>query len=1048
MATLLATLLATVEAPLASTAVATSHADAVPNSVARMRVLAEEKRILALEVQLIEAELKLRRIDRIMTEINCQMAADELKREERQLVDLEISLIEAQIAVKTVDADMKELSADIPEQRVAEIVNQVYQEPISPIRWSPKRTIRKLMPGTGENALPPAPLGSSTNPPKSLLKGKMATILSRFEREIGKNEEVGCQSKSFVSVAVGQAMRFTRPRGALPMENVSATPTAVAESMVLPDPIFQSSVEGGDFNEYESHESSHDVRIPLSEQLTIPQTPNLDHDEKETLIEVVDDDDDDNWTVHSYAVSLIHSRKAREDDDLVSLKSELHGLKHELSSIRRAEIQAEVDAGDDYDVDDELSRSSVMPTSLLIQPSESCLLHHSKRQLRTSNLNNSSSSFLEFSFSSIATEEVFQESFVGSYVASLSSRSPRQRSNPSLGGSILELELEDEEDEEEEGEDIKDETSRSGSYMASSEGGGSDDGDGAKDDCSFSLSCDNANIEVSSVGSTDLHDQLDIISPSKSVTKRIPSRMVSMLNSVSLQSALFDEFDEAKYDEDDDNDSEASCARKDTCDYGYEEHEPSIRHEEVNYGYEDHEPSARAVESQTALEPGGRPTHSVKSGDDEDSVRGDREDSMPANIDYGYEGHEPSVKEVSEGEESENWGRPICHVADHPPNEDSDEEDPEDSMLAFVIRKAVAGSSVDYGYEDHEPSTKEDPEEETETEVSEHWGMPAQLQEVLGQDDGSSDDESGNDYINPLLMTKGSLKQTVSTPLQRAASSRKLAVEDDDLDELGKFREVHEMKGFKSITSEAASLGRLTRLKEHVTETQGQKQQKRGNSRRASIVASSLLDIQWKSSHHNFTREVSEIAAVYQRSEHVVTSHTRKSVDSDESGLDDFFGDYETSASESDGDGGLREQPSRVDAVVKQCKEDNEKNSKMVQHLQDMEDPDDVELPEDRAPQTQSIIRQRQRNPRALRRCSIGTITRTLTEEAISSAQERQARIDQGQFHMKGQCSCPYCFTASPFQTYAYMEQEQKREDKAPPGTWSRQNGKWGRHRR
>lgn len=277
--------------------------------------------------------------------------------------------------------------------------------------------------------------------------------------------------------------------------------------------------------------------------------------------------------------------------------------------------------------------------------------------------------------------------------------------------------------------------------------------------------------------------------------------------------------------------------------------------------------------------------------------------------------------------------------------------------------------------------------------------------------------------------------------------------DDEDAEEEANRREIfrlaHEEKGFKDIVDEAASLGRLTRLREHVVEANGKKSNQKKTSRRASIVATNLLDIQWNTTHHgNVCSELVELGALF-RGKEVITESVHPSngfsdvdagwdVDQTEYNSDDEF------ACDSDNDDELG-RSRHIEATVKRVKEeDREKNSRILQHLQNQH-PDEVDLPERAVPRAHSIIKKQQHNPRALRRCSIGTITRTLTQDVIQRHSEREARISAGQLHMKGQCSCPYCYTASPFQTYAYKKELEKREGGPAPGAWVRQNGKWSR---
>lgn len=302
---------------------------------------------------------------------------------------------------------------------------------------------------------------------------------------------------------------------------------------------------------------------------------------------------------------------------------------------------------------------------------------------------------------------------------------------------------------------------------------------------------------------------------------------------------------------------------------------------------------------------------------------------------------------------------------------------------------------------------------------------------------------------NPLKIDEGDEEQAEN---EEAQAKR----EEEEARAREIFRLAHKEKGFAEVVHEAASLGRLTRLGEDVVEAQGRKTAP-AKSRRASVVATNLLDIQWKTTHHgSVCNDIVEVGQLYRDKEVITESqhHRRdRSTRSSESG---FSNDYTSDSEDWDEFGGdtddegmgesrhrQTKRPGQIEGLVKRFKDENrEKNSKIVQHLQN-QNPDDVELPATAPPRAPSIIRRQQGNPRALRRCSIGTIKRTLTDDVMARHSERQARVETGQVHMKGQCDCQYCYTASPYQTYAYKKAVEQK--KGRPATWVRQNGQWSR---
>jgi len=325
-------------------------------------------------------------------------------------------------------------------------------------------------------------------------------------------------------------------------------------------------------------------------------------------------------------------------------------------------------------------------------------------------------------------------------------------------------------------------------------------------------------------------------------------------------------------------------------------------------------------------------------------------------------------------------------------------------------------------------------------------------------DDGAIGPELSDSIRDSKVLRHNSMHNMSSNSLKIDEGDEE---EDENVEEEAKrreiFREAHKKKGFAEVVQEAASLGRLTRLNEKVVEASGRKAAPK-KSRRASVVATNLLDIAWKTTHHgSVCNDIVELGQMYRGNEVITESQHHKnrssrSFDSAWSGSNDYTSDsddWDEFGGESDEEGvgesrhrrGKR--PSHIDGIVQRAKEQHKaNNSKMVEHLQN-QNPDEIELPATAPPQAPSIIRRQQNNPRALRRCSIGTIKRTLTEDVIQRHSERQARVETGQVHMKGQCDCPYCYTASPYQTYAYKKAVEKKTGQ--PATWVRQNGQWSK---
>ena len=151
------------------------------------------------------------------------------------------------------------------------------------------------------------------------------------------------------------------------------------------------------------------------------------------------------------------------------------------------------------------------------------------------------------------------------------------------------------------------------------------------------------------------------------------------------------------------------------------------------------------------------------------------------------------------------------------------------------------------------------------------------------------------------------------------------------------FRLAHKEKGFVGVVQEAASLGRLTRLQEHVVEASGRKSNQPKRGRRASIVATNLLDIQWNTTHHGaMCNELVTMGTMFRGNE-VITESVHPSAANNAGGLSDIDSgwdtctystdsdDYDEFGGESDDDG----EGKQIEHVVKRVKEEARAKNKL-----------------------------------------------------------------------------------------------------------------------
>jgi hypothetical protein len=1210
-------------------------------SVAAMRLLAEEKRVLSLECKLIEAELKVRRIDQLMSELTQQLAEDEKTAEHRRLLSLEIALTEAQIAKTKVEHTMKQTSANVRPERLESIVHQVYSKP-------PPTPTRSMTAAQG-NTVTSNSLRSPSKPRK--ISGKLATILNRFEQAISSNHErintaafdnnlerkysqkqapmlsslpimrpwhsttknpavhhivPANQNQNIIKrplnkVPVSQindSSRTTSDRKPSPYDNVKlrktksveATPSigrgtaSIAEELkTQPSAVFDESMildlrEKTEITNKEKpgRQSQNDAQpvtaCPLSECQDLTQksnpiitTPSLHHQSQseiskalntpskaisvnleiksqsenqrtiphsksnvrtkgksldtkmgymevpllisagptgyievpmllsvpadqvgilavpaewdtsatakspveETLpnhpatqvLDVYSTAEDgtiyDEETVLSYTYSVVNrTRSGHLDDDIESLKSELNSLKGELTALRRHDMN-EYPKGDDG----------------------------SKKYCQYPNWNESA--VLQSSYSTINSdmEMIFEEVLE----SDVDDDDDRRFLHQLLTNSKQKINRPD----AYEGEIYENSDSHDSGV------GGKYSSDCNSDDTSFSLTI-HGEMDPSSVGSVDPYEFMETLeeqSVSTEPLRRVPDRMLSMINTAKLRNCLVMD-DDVVGERESDMEEETVQSEQEEIEY-VEEYEYEEEISEHSLGPDERDPLCSILDDSD--DNGSPPVFGDSN--HEESIHFD--ENNESYIDYGYEDHAPTSASPQED------NHPIYRSMKQ--NEGYNDDDEEEDVLAMLIRKGRITSSGEPKIDKEESSDSS----ATEKGQDEFWGSrefvnldPTQLMADSPKDHendlprstefskslpkrdkrsnfsnnsrrggrrynrdnhcrSSIDDLDAELQLHHLESPRNLQSKNIGLRrnLQRSNSCENMASrssldfdpyeESDDDAEAEQsrqeiFRLAHKRKGYTDIVQEAASLGRLTRLPENVIEANGTKVLKAPQSaRRASVVATNLLDIQWNTTHHNSVcSELVEMGTLFRGKEVITESyHPSRTFTDFDSGWDNRTqsdsDDYDEFGGETDDEEDLPQ--NMIDTIVQRTKqEDRESNRRVLQHLQN-QSRDEFELPCTELPSIHTKLRREHGNPKALRRGSIGTVTRTLGQEVIQRHSERQARIDSGHMHMQGRCNCPYCVSASPFQTYAYKKELERREGALPPGTWTRHNGQWSR---
>jgi hypothetical protein len=213
---------------------------------------------------------------------------------------------------------------------------------------------------------------------------------------------------------------------------------------------------------------------------------------------------------------------------------------------------------------------------------------------------------------------------------------------------------------------------------------------------------------------------------------------------------------------------------------------------------------------------------------------------------------------------------------------------------------------------------------------------------------------------------------------------------------------------FKNIVVEAAQLGRLTRLREHVVEAMAMEKTPEQVWR-----SQGLLAIQWRSNHMSVIHEAALAGAASKLPEKVVTNFPgeQSDVDYEEQMQGKAMSPRMRQLLELNQRVGAGQH--KVDKLVLGRKEERGVDCLIVKPMWCYSNVDDVVLPKETPPKLNVEQRRRELAKRPMI---------DISNEAATKAWERRARLDRPNVlpKIKEQCKCCWCGTASPFQTYAY----------------------------
>jgi hypothetical protein len=259
--------------------------------------------------------------------------------------------------------------------------------------------------------------------------------------------------------------------------------------------------------------------------------------------------------------------------------------------------------------------------------------------------------------------------------------------------------------------------------------------------------------------------------------------------------------------------------------------------------------------------------------------------------------------------------------------------------------------------------------------------------------------------------------------VSKKALDREKRLEDGGEKRMTEVKEKKEYKQvFNNICVDAAAMGRLTRMKEKVVEAVAVEK-----TQQEEWKSNGLLAIQWRSNHMSIIHEAAQLGAQTKRKEKVVSNSPEEEQDWDFEEGDKPFSPRMQQLLTLNAKVG--EGQHKVDKLVLGRKEENlDSSSMLVRPMAHYSRIEDVKLPKPNAPSLLAIQKRRQRKELQQEADPFHRPLLDISNAVAEIAWERRTRLDRpgSMPKMKEQCPCPYCGTASPFQTFAYREKENR----------------------
>jgi hypothetical protein len=288
--------------------------------------------------------------------------------------------------------------------------------------------------------------------------------------------------------------------------------------------------------------------------------------------------------------------------------------------------------------------------------------------------------------------------------------------------------------------------------------------------------------------------------------------------------------------------------------------------------------------------------------------------------------------------------------------------------------------------------------------------------------------------IAPEVQAVESGPRQLSTSMAEMISSR-AAARDKRLAEGGEKRmrkvvikERDEYKtDFSNIVTDAAAMGRLTRLNEYTVEAVAQEK-----TPMQEWKSNGLLAIQWRSNHMSVIHEAAALGNEVKMPEHVVSNVAEEEPEEwDPDALGKPISARMRQLLELSTTVGEGQQ--KVDKLVLGRKEEQGKpDSLLIKPMQAYSNIEDVKLPRQSAPKIDPKRNAEKLNKQLKEAVLKGGKPMTDVSASVAEiAWARRARLDRpGSLpKVREVCPCPYCGTASPYQTFAYREQDRKHKE-------------------